>query len=341
MSCPLRGALLASSLLAAGACGRTDYDARADGAPVASGNLVPDEAIAVAEGFTIEVYRDLSDDILYDAVDFADGAETSSNRPDDLTQLFAPLGPGLGVVAGRSVYEVPSDGGAVVEHSYRPPVANDTGPDHLVDCVRANLGTESLLCGATSLTDGDGVYRIDDAWGITRLYTDNNVFSVFFDEQGQFDDRGVATDYYAHESAVLRVDDQGLVRTGTYGSLAVLPSGDLLAVDEIASGIYSIVTLSSQDHTRTFLASAGKLVLAEGAPPGSPAELAYAVHEGRSIVVLGEDGVLRPLATTSDDWDWTSVVSPIKGHPLEGGLYLLEVQTNSNRERILRLAPTP
>jgi len=297
-------------------------------------NLVPDETIAVAPGLTMELYRDLSDDIVVSDTDFVD-TDPISNLPTDLAYMErSPSKPGLAVVAGRSIFEVPEDGSAVVEHDFTPAAPDGTGPDSINACATAMLTSTGagLRCTTASLNAGDGVYHINANWDITRTRTTNNCSAPLLDPIGRFDQIGEPAEYHSC-SGTLQQANGTILADGLFESLTVLASGDILGVDEVVNGseTFALVRIGSLVHDRTFVANYTRLTLAEGALPPEP-DLSYGLFEERQLVIIGPDGALRPLATTEGPWRWLAVVIP-RGESKH--LFVLEVDEATNRERIL------
>ena len=102
-------------------CGRSQYrviegDAGLDASTV-------EESLAhieLGEGWTVEVWRDFSDDFEYVVEDWVDDTSTYDNAPASVFELKSPFDPGIGITTGRGIVELPANGGVLVR-DYRPP----------------------------------------------------------------------------------------------------------------------------------------------------------------------------------------------------------------------------
>ncbi len=375
------GAALALSLTAAG-CGRVGFDAQSsapdatsfDSAmPVDSGMgddgggdaavdaavLVdlPGESAVLPDGWRGDVWVDFSSDYSYIDVQYLDVTYPFNNRPHHMALLSAPFDPGIALVGTWEIWEVRAPD-VFVSHFYYPGSDDGPGPDAFFDaawCDSWMASAPGLCVAAGSQNAGDGVYRIESDWSISRISTDNNVGDMAFDARGAFDDIGAPTLYWSGPDGLRRFGEAVFYPGMLNGAFTeIIPSGDILTMHtDVSSGLRRLLILASGSHSETIVdmtsASADPVARQNAGVfavvAGDVTQLrgfGYAIRRTHELLEIASDGSYTVIASAGPRWRWTHALIPPASHPLSAdgpALYVLEYQPTTEVNRIIRLRP--
>ncbi len=204
-------------LLVLSGCGRVGFDpasiigddrtrdggvlpGQEDGSVTGSLDAGDTSQINLAPTWSYEILLDFSDDFTYTETDFMDGLFPLDNTPTDFITIGPPFHDGVVILVGRELLDYDHDSGNVVHRDYTPTVANDIGPDFPIDLAFAPPGMDGISEPGIWLTSGsfgagDGLFRIDLNWGITRQSTPGNVSFVDPDIAGVVPGRNAKVTY--------------------------------------------------------------------------------------------------------------------------------------------------
>lgn len=313
------------AILAMTACGRLGFGERA-------GDAGPE---------LVTVFDDFSASFTYRSDDFTDGTAVNDNGPRSLCVLDPAFGAPLAVIAGRALIEL-APPAAPVLHDYTPAAANTTGPDELVSCRTvevASVGPATWLA-AGSLTGGDGLYILRPDWSLDRSNTANNVGGLMFDAAGTF--TGAPDLLYASDGVIYERPGDTMVRSigKRLGDMATTRDGDHVGVmfdDNFTP--YTLVTFDPTTLDSVALASfALEVRIAVDTEAPAP-YLAYGLIDQRDLVGFLPDGSTATLASSPDAASqWRAVAIPPPSHPLGGRVFVLEVNFEISRFRVLEVA---
>lgn len=312
------------AILSMTACGRLGFGERADAGP--DGPVV---------------FADFSSSFTYRSDDFIDGAAVNDNVPRSLCVLDPAFGSPLAVIAGRALIEL-SPPAAPVTHDFTPAAPNTTGPDELVSCRAVTVegvGPAAWLA-AGSLTGGDGLYILRPDWSLERANTANNVGGLMFDAAGTF--TGTPDLLYASDGVIYARPAETMVRSigMRLGDMATTRSGDHVGfMFDDSFTPFVLATFSATTLASTTLASfATEARIAVDTVAPAP-YLAYGVVERRELVGFLADGTTVTLASSPDTASqWQAVAIPSAPHPLAGRVFVLEVNFEISRFRVLEVA---
>jgi hypothetical protein len=335
------------ALLLAASCGRVGFTARGDDASVDAG--VPH--VETASGWTARVLVDLTGIVPYNPNDFFDGGMFElDNAPNEVASLYPPFPSILAVCAGREIIELGRDLTATV-HDFRPATPDTSGPDscsHLVFGEMADVGA-ALWIGAGTQLGGDGVYRVDASWTLTRDAVNNNVNGIGFDATGAFDGLGAGTVYFADQSDVRQ-------RTGAGTSVSIVtePMTDSMGGHIVLAGAAAYLErnpgsggtgstdldrIAAQSHAFAAIAVGTGVTIADARSisGGVPA-----LHDATTLAIYADDGTSQMIASTLDPaWAWVAVTAPASPHVLAGSFVVLESNRTLDRDELLLISPAP
>ncbi|MCW5802105.1 MAG: hypothetical protein KIT31_06940 [Deltaproteobacteria bacterium] len=294
--------------------------------------------VQLANGWSVDLHRDLSDAIAFNAADFVDGPETYDNAPDWVFALEAPFATGLGVVAGRRILEVASGGVTVHDFGQHPPNSPKQADDLRSATQITFRGVPMVIAMSSSANGGDGLFTISPDWQIEISNIENNVRGAAFDRMGAFDARGVAEIYLGTDHGIVRDSDDAVITTGDNQTLRVVGS-DLLFVRTSAAGD-QLVRLASVSHAEAMFAARKRIRLVEGTP--REPYLAWAIVNDKQLARVTPAGELEVVAETSDPaFVWQAAVEPRAAHALAGAVYVLESNRGLDLDRVLVLREAP
>jgi hypothetical protein len=322
-----------------------DVDIGGDADDDASGRVELDgEEVFLAEGWSVEIAMDFSNRFSLPAEPFVD-VNVAYEQPRELFLLPDPFPEGVGVIAGRRIYALaPPDG--VEEHDYSPATIDEFGPDSIrqAHAVSDFDGNPVMFVSSGSWNGGDGVYRVERDWSITRMNNNNNIEAVVADSQGRYDGRGVPTLYWSNDRGLRREGPVTVFDAAKILECVLLASDDMACVTTAADDwvLRSLEVFASTSHDATTVAvDVPDLNLVSGDLSGSATGL-FAVQNRRELVVLDFDGEVEVHARTlTSGWQWVAAVIPPGEHILggDGSFYLVEFNGNDHRYRLLRLQP--
>ncbi len=347
-----------------GAC-RIGYDSAAsqDAQPAGDGTSidgsvgVPNEELTLPDGWGAEVWFDFSDRFTLIPLQYDDPPAAYSNRPHRLILMSAPFEPGLALLSTWELTEVRPPAVYIVRDYFR--AVGVMGPDAMWDAVPCGtfgvLTAASGICvGAGSQGGGDGVFRIETNFSMSRVADLNNIAELTFDGLGTFDGVGTQQVYTGWPQGIRRIGGNPFFSESiNSGFLHLSRDGEILAsagvppttLHRIASSTSMPVQINLAPTPRpTNFQNAGTvaLVTGRGAQLGG---VAHAIVSGKELVRINDDNTASPIASTSEtnDWIWSHAVLPPAGHPLgsaEGALYILEYNPVLESNRILRIGPS-
>ncbi len=346
-------ALLQSGLQAAClvllACGRLGYDATDNSAVEDAASPADDASVAqhaqLLPGWTVKVWRDFSEQVDYNAQDLIDGDQIFGNAPGGLFLLSPPFEDGFGVFFGRELLQLPAEGTSTLR-DYRPAAVNGSAlPDHMTDALQVSpwRGTEnSILITSTSDKGGDGVYQIALDWSMSRAQNYNNVRTVAFDPNGNFDDLGQPEVYYGAMDGLQRFAEPNPVEiaVGDAVRIAFEPGNRLLVVRRFSDlGTMTASSIESGTHNEAlwYDAPGNNLQIVRGTVAQASATF---IRDRNELVELSQSSPEQVIASSSDpDWRWMAALKVSTGPLAFDGFYLLEHNPGLDLERILLLSP--
>jgi hypothetical protein len=335
------------ALLLAASCGRVGFTARQDASSVDAGVT----HVKTASGWTARVLVDLTGIVPYNPNDFFDGGMVElDNAPNEVAALYPPFPSIFAVCAGREIIELGADLAPTV-HDYRPATPDTTGPDscsHLVFGEAADVGA-ALWIGAGTQLGGDGVYRADATWTLTRDATNNNVNGIGFDPTGAFDGFGKGAVYFADQSDVRQRTGVGISTsivseplTDSMGGHIVLSAAAAYLERTPGSGgegSTDLDRIAATSHTFAAIALGTGLTIADARTiaGGVPA-----LHDASTLAIYSDDGHAQTIAATLDPaWTWVAVTAPAAPHAFAGSFVVLESNRTLDRDDLLLISPAP
>jgi hypothetical protein len=320
---------------------------------------LPGELATLPVGWGADVWNDFSDDYTYVDVQYLDVTYPMNNRPHHMALLSAPFEPGIALVGTWEIWEVRAPD-VFVSHFYYPGSDDGPGPDALFDAAwcGAWMGSAPGLCvAAGSQNGGDGVYRVEADWSISRISSDNNVGDLAFDPTGAFDAIGAPTLYWSGPDGLRRFGESVFYPGMLNGAFTeILPSGDILTMNtNTSTDERRLVILESTSHDETVVDSNSDTTIPSvarqhagvyAAVAGDVSRLAgfaYAIRETRDLLEIAADGSFTVIASAGEGWRWTHALVPPASHPLGSEapvIYVLEFDPTREVNRIIRLFPS-
>ena len=301
--------------------------------------------LELAPGWSVRVLADITGVVPYNPADFMNGTnEILDNAPVAIAALYPPFTGSLAVSCGRSIIELAADGTPTV-HDYRPAMPDTSGPDNIGEITFGDTSDvgPALWMSAVSQGAGDGLFRVDDQWGLTNDNADNNVTGVAYDPSGAFDNVGAPTIYFL-------AGDLGLLRRiSAVASTAVFvetPANSFDRLQLTGSAIFTqqdsstgpmgsedLVGVLASTHAAAKIDNASNMIVAEGGASNSPATV---VRAGSALVRYPDDGSALVIAQSTDP-DWTLVAAslPRAPHALVGDIVVIESNRTLDRDDIL------
>jgi hypothetical protein len=298
--------------------------------------------VELAEGWSVAVYRDFSDEFTYVAADFVDTDETYDNQPGTIGFLSAPFPEEMVVASGRSLLELSPT--LYRERTYGQHLPDSATLPDTVRCPQfvANLdGSPGILVSSSSRNGGDGTFIIAPDFSIAVDKVVNNVRCAIWDASGTFDSRGTPEAYLAASNGIIRRSDNAVViNNQDHEQIKLTPDGSAIlgARYDSTDTTMNLISMASGGHAETMLAHATDLRIGPGNIPGTNGAV---ITELDTLFTIG-DGSISQVAHSADaNYAWFSLGTPPAGHPLElepnGTIYVVESNRTDDVDRILVL----
>ncbi len=333
------------------ACGGGPADPGTDARPGDAGTDGPTELahVRTAAGWSTRVLHDFSARFTYVPIDFVDGTELYSNQPDHMFVLRPPFAEALAVVAGRVVIELTAT--TYTPHDYGQHVPNTAGlPDHLrggTYVPSLDGGSPALLLSASSMSTGDGTFRVTERWAISSDRTNNNTRAILWDSTGAYKGNGLPDGYLGAMNGVFARSAAPMTAPIVGGDIRTmhLAGASMLLTRELATGQMELIEMTDgmPPLVKTITESAS-IELADGPAPAP--HLAWAIIDRKRLVLIRADRSFETVAESTDPtYGWQAAAVAAPPHALAGTsgpiIYLLEGNRAREIDRVIAIEAAP